>query len=147
MKNLLTEFTGILSTAPRRLVDISDYDAELKPDPARWSKKEIIGHLIDSAANNHQRFVRAQLAARVEFPAYEQEGWVKAQQYGHAPWPDLVNLWLLYNRHLLHILRNMPEAAQTHQVSVGGKPAVAVAAMAEDYLRHIKNRLAQILGA
>jgi hypothetical protein len=145
MNKLLTEYAAILQNTPRRLVDIADADAGQKPGPGRWSKKEILGHLIDSVANNHQRIVRSQFAARTDFPAYEQEAWVAAQAYGSQDWPDLVNLWLLYNRHLLHVLRHLPEERLTHEVSIGGKPPVAVKAMAEDYLRHLNNHLAQIL--
>jgi hypothetical protein len=145
MKSVLTELAAILAATPKRLVDISDYDAELKPDPTRWSKKEILGHLIDSVANNHQRVVRAQLARTSEFPAYQQEAWVKAQAYNLASWPDLVNLWLLYNRHLLHVLRNLPQPVLAHDVSIGGKPPISVQAMAEDYVGHLKHHLDQIL--
>ena len=145
MNKLLTEFAATLQSTPKRLVDIADADAEQKPAPGRWSKKEILGHLIDSASNNHQRFVRAQLAPRIDFPAYEQESWVTAQAYATESWPDLVNLWLLYNRHLLHLLRNLPENALAHEVSIGGKTPVTVDAMAQDYLRHVNNHLSQIL--
>jgi hypothetical protein len=145
MNKLLTEFSAVLQSAPRRLVDIADADAERKPAPGRWSKKEILGHLIDSASNNHQRFVRAQFSARLQFPAYEQESWVSSQAYATEPWADLVNLWLLYNRHLLHVLRHMPEEARANQVSIGGKPSITVEAMATSYLDHLNNHLAQIL--
>ena len=145
MNKFLTEFSAILQSTPKRLVDIADADAEQKPGPGRWSKKEILGHLIDSVSNNHQRLVRAQFAGRTEFPAYEQNAWVAAQAYATESWPDLVNLWLLYNRHLLHVLRNLPEPAQQYEVSIGGKTPATVAAMAEDYLRHMKHHLAQIL--
>ena len=146
MNKLLTEFSAILQSTPKRLVDIADADAEQKPGPGRWSKKEILGHLIDSVSNNHQRLVRAQFAARTEFPAYEQEAWVATQAYGAESWPDLVNLWLLYNRHLLHLLRHFPEKALQHEVSIGGKTPATVAFMAEDYLRHMNHHLSQILG-
>jgi hypothetical protein len=145
MNKLLTEFTAVLQAAPRRLVDIADADAERKPASGRWSKKEILGHLIDSASNNHQRFVRAQFAARIDLPGYEQERWVATQAYATESWADLVNLWLLYNRHLLHVLRNLPEGARSHEISIGGKAPVTVEAVAEDYVRHLNNHLAQIL--
>ena len=145
MNKLLTEFAAVLQASPKRLVGIADEDAERRSAPGRWSKKEILGHLIDSASNNHQRFVRAQFTARLEFPGYEQERWVSAQAYATASWADLVNLWLLYNRHLLHVLRNLPEDARTHEISIGGKPAATVEAVAQDYLRHVNNHLAQIL--
>jgi len=147
MTKLLTEFSTILQSTPKRLVDIDDADAEKKPAAGRWSKKEILGHLIDSASNNHQRFVRAQFASHSELPTYQQESWVAVQAYATESWPDLVNLWLLYNRHLLHVLRNMPEAARAHTISIAGKPSVTVEAVAEDYLGHMKNHLTQILGS
>jgi hypothetical protein len=146
VNKILVEFTAILQSAPQRLVDIADADAGRKPAPGRWSRKEILGHLIDSASNNHQRFLRAQFAERIDYPAYEQESWVAAQAYGTEDWPDLVNLWTLYNRHLLHVLRHMPEKALTHQVSIGGNPPVTLAASAEGYIKHVNNHLDQILG-
>lgn len=145
MNKLLTDFSAVLQSAPRRLVDIADGDAERKPVPGRWSKKEILGHLIDSASNNHQRFVRAQFTQRLDFPAYEQESWVATQAYATETWADLVNLWLLYNRHLLHILRHLPEESRAHEVSIGGKPPITVEAMAVSYLDHLNNHLSQIL--
>ncbi|MCU1234632.1 MAG: hypothetical protein JWP63_2599 [Candidatus Solibacter sp.] len=144
MTEALTRFELILKNAPQRLADISEEAAGLKPDPARWSKKEVLGHLIDSAANNHQRFIRAQFAPMLELPGYEQESWVKANGYATEQWPDLVNLWLLLNRHLLHVLKLMPAEAAQNQISIGGHPAVSLYAVIVDYLRHMDNHLGQI---
>jgi hypothetical protein len=146
VNNIVIGLSAILESTPRRLAEIADTDAARKPAPGRWSKKEILGHLIDSAWNNHQRFLRAQFAERIEFPAYEQEAWVAGQAYGTASWPDLVNFWTLYNRHLLHVLRHVPERALAHEVSIGGNPPMTLAAVAEGYLKHANNHLAQILG-
>jgi hypothetical protein len=137
----------ILGSVPPRLCNISDSDAALRPAPGRWSKKEILGHLIDSAGNNHQRFVRAQFVPNLEFPGYEQEGWVATQSYATEPWPDLVNLWLLLNRHLVHIVETMPEASFAHQCAIGGKAPAALSALMEDYVAHIENHLDQIFTA
>ncbi|MBS1858368.1 MAG: DinB family protein [Acidobacteria bacterium] len=146
MNKLLTEYAAILARVPKRLVDISDEDAEQKPRSGGWSKKELLGHLIDSVSNNHQRFVRGQLVRRLEFPEYQQNEWVAAQDYATASWPDLVNLWLLFNRHLLHVLRHLPESAQSNEITVGGKAPVTLVKLAEDYLSHMNHHLAQILG-
>jgi hypothetical protein len=134
----------ILGSVPPRLCNISESDAALRSAPGRWSKKEILGHLIDSAGNNHQRFVRAQFVPSLEFPGYEQEGWVAAQSYATESWPDLVNLWLLLNRHLVHIAEAMPEASFAHECVIGGKPPVALSTLIEDYLRHLEHHLDQI---
>ena len=114
----------ILAATPLRLADVSDADASQPPAPGHWSKKEILGHLIDSASNNHQRFVRAQLAPSLETPGYEQEPWVAVQSYATESWPDLVNLWLLYNRHLLHIVRTMQPSSLPVPCAIGGSAPV-----------------------
>jgi hypothetical protein len=134
----------LIATVPPRLVDYSDAEASAAPAPGRWSKKEILGHLIDSAANNHQRFVRTRFVPRLEIDGYEQERWVAAQNYAGEPWPDLVNLWLLFNRHLVHVLRNTPEDVLEHECSIGGKAPMTLAALAEDYVRHMEQHLEQI---
>jgi len=135
----------VLETAPPRLVQISAEDAAHAP-AGRWSKKEILGHLIDSAGNNHQRFVRAQLAPHLEFPGYTQNDWVAAQAYAAEPWPDLVNLWLLLNRHLLHLARHIPPERLGHTCAVGGKAPMRLDDLFADYVRHLEHHLAQIFG-
>ena len=92
-----------------------------------------------------RRFVRAQSAPLLEFPGYEQEFWVATQSYATAPWPDLVNLWLLLNRHLLHVVKAMPAAVLSHELVIAGRPAVTLEALAADYLRHVDHHLAQLL--
>jgi hypothetical protein len=135
-----------LKTVPQRLVDIADEAAARKPAANRWSKKELLGHLIDSAANNHQRFVRAQAVPRLEFPGYEQEYWVAAQSYITESWPDLVNLWLLLNRHLLHVVKAMPAEVLAHECVIGDRTAVTLEALFVGYLRHLDQHLAQLVG-
>ena len=146
MTQIAERLTRILAAAPLRLADVSDADASQPPTPGHWSKKEILGHLIDSASNNHQRFVRAQLAPSLQSPSYEQEGWVAAQQYATEPWPDLVNLWLLYNRHLAHIMRHMPESALSCPVAIGESAPVPLSEVISSYVDHLEHHLAQILG-
>jgi DinB family protein len=144
VKESIARFELLLATAPHRLVDIADADAARKPDAARWSKKEILGHLIDSAGNNQQRIVRAQLTPRLEFPNYEQEFWVARQAYSSEPWPDLVNLWLLLNRHLLHAVKKMPAEVWAHELVIGGNPPITLEAQVAGYLQHMDHHLAQI---
>ena len=146
MTDAIARLEELLKTVPQRLADIPDDAAALKPAPNRWSKKELLGHLIDSAVNNHQRFVRAQGTPRLEFPGYEQEFWVTTQAYATASWPDLVNLWLLLNRHLVHVMKAMPPAVLSHECIIGGGPAVTLEALAVDYLRHLNQHLGQLLG-
>src|SRR3954454_25364644 len=99
-----------VASAAAWLRAIPEAEAALKPAPEKWSKKEILGHLIDSAANNHQRFVRAQLQDELTFPKYEQEGWARCQDYASADWPLLIELWSAYNRHLALVVERIPPA-------------------------------------
>lgn len=88
---------------------ISDDAAAMRPSPDAWSAKEIIGHLIDSASNNHQRFVRARWQDDLIFPGYEQDGWVAAQRYNTTDWHELLDLWALFNRHLARVMDGVPD--------------------------------------
>src|ERR1051325_8023102 len=93
------ELLDVVEVASKSLRRIGDTEASLRTAPGNWSKKEILGHLLDSAVNNHHRFVRAQQVEQFTFPAYAQEHWVSSQAYAERPWPELVDLWHLYNRH------------------------------------------------
>jgi hypothetical protein len=135
----------LLEEAPPRLAAISDADAGRRPAAEKWSRREILGHLIDSAANNHQRFVRAQLVPHLDFPGYEQTAWVAAQEYAGESWPALVDLWLLYNRHLVHVMRAVPENKLAHTISLGGGAPMTLGFVIDDYLSHLEHHLAQIL--
>jgi hypothetical protein len=145
MTATIAHLEELLKTVPASLVDLRDDTVTNKPAPNRWSKKELLGHLIDSAANNHQRFVRAQGTSRLEIPSYEQEFWVATQSYATEPWPDLVNLWLLFNRHLLHVIKAMPPAVLSHECVIGRDPAMTLQAVIVDYVRHLDTHIAQLL--
>ena len=109
MDKFIKEFKETIKSAAARLLALSESQSEIHPVPGKWSPKEIIGHLIDSAANNHRRFVLAQLQEDLIFPGYEQDRWVAAQDYQSASWPSLVQLWKLYNLHIAHLVSRIPE--------------------------------------
>ena len=135
-----------------RLAKLAEDDVARKPAPNRWSKKEILGHLIDSACNNHQRFVRAQLpeterAGKLRFPDYEQEGWARCQDYAHADWQALVQLWRAYNEHLARIVTKIPDAKLEVRCWFGEmSDAVTLGFLIEDYLAHMQHHLRQLDG-
>ncbi|HYL34735.1 MAG TPA: DinB family protein [Bryobacteraceae bacterium] len=109
-----------------------------------WSRKQILGHLIDSASNNHQRFVRALLLDELTWPNYDQEGCVRAQRYQEAEWADLVRLWTSYNRFLAHVLAGVPAAKLSTKCRIGDDPPLTLEELAVDYLRHMEHHLEQI---
>jgi len=139
------EMREIIQEAYSGLAKLSDAETGTAPGPGRWSRKQILGHLIDSAANNHQRLVRAQLEDGLTLPDYDQEAWVRCQDYSSEPWKDLVWLWRSFNLHLLHVISRLSEAALLHRVTVGTSSPVTLRELVEDYLRHLRHHLGQIL--
>jgi DinB superfamily len=141
--SLADELIRIVDQAATALRSIDEQRAALKK-PDVWSAKEILGHLIDSASNNHQRFVRAQLGGDLIFPGYEQNGWVASQDYQSRPWHELVNLWLAYNYHLAHVIRRTPDAAANVPCRIGANPPGTLRSLAQDYVGHVRHHLEQI---
>jgi len=128
------------------LLAISEEAAGKPAGPEKWSRKEILGHLIDSASNNHQRFVRLQSEELLVMPSYQQNHWVGAQNYNGREWIELVEFWLAYNRHLAHVIRHVDARAAGHIWRAPGKD-YRLEFLIEDYLSHLRHHLAQILGA
>jgi hypothetical protein len=123
---------------------MSDSAASRRPMPGKWSHKEILGHLIDSAANNHQRFVRLQLGASIDLPGYEQDGWVRVQGYQDRPWLEIVDLWQTYNLHLVSLIRHVPPAALRHLWHMPSGKSVDLEFIMRDYVVHLRHHLKQI---
>jgi DinB superfamily len=144
-----------VARAAAALAAIVDEDAARRPAPGKWSAKEIIGHLIDSAANNHARFVRAQLQDDLMFPGYAEAEWVAVQQYQHASWPELLALWREYNLHIARVMEAVPadvrlrERTRHNLYEIGwnaipvDRPATLDHLM-RDYVGHLHHHLNQI---
>ena len=140
---LASELRDALRSAEPRLRMLSDEAASARPD-GKWSAKEILGHLIDSAANNHQRFVRMQLAPHLEAPGYQQEQWVRLGHYVNRVWPDLIELWLAYNLHLAHVVQHLDPTTLSNTWTSPDGDVVTLEFVATDYLAHLHHHLDQI---
>jgi hypothetical protein len=138
-----SSLSSVIAFAVPRLSALTEDAAARKPAPDKWSKKEILGHLVDSAANNHQRFVRLQLEPEIGLPGYEQDGWVRVSRWQQTPWTEIVALWAAYNRHLATIIDALDSSALGH---VWHSPAgdVTLEFLALDYVDHMKHHLEQI---
>lgn len=148
LETTVDEAAVTLAALPERVVT-------WRPTQNAWCAKEIIGHLIDSAANNHQRFVRAGAQADLVFPGYAQDEWVQIQMYDRAPWYELLSLWRSYNRHLARVMAAVPFDVRSrqhsrhnlHQIGWKSFPADSPATLddlMEDYVAHLHHHLAQV---
>jgi hypothetical protein len=157
MDDFLTDYLSTIEDAALRLRAVPAERAARLIDGG-WTAQQILGHLIDSAANNHQRFVRGQFTDHLDFPGYEQELWVLAQHYEAEPWPRLLDLWLAYNRHLAHVVAGIaPEALSRPRArhslnriawqTVPADQPATLDYLIRDYLGHLKDHLRQLYGA
>jgi DinB superfamily len=124
--------------------NVSDQAASKPAIAGGWSRKQILGHLIDSAANNHQRFVRALLQPEIRLPTYDQEGCVRVERYQELEWAELLGLWASYNHFLAHLLAGVPEAKRSTPCFIGENPVMTLEELAADYVRHMRHHLDQI---
>jgi hypothetical protein len=128
-----------------RLREIDEERSLERRSPGAWSRKQVLGHLVDSATNNLHRIVRAQIQGELSFPGYEQEQWVLAEGWDERPWAEIVELWAGLNRHLAHVLSRVAPERRAARCRIGDGEPVSLEFVAEDYVRHLRHHLAQIL--
>ncbi len=146
MSTIAAELHRTIETAREDLSRIDPQSTNLRPAPGKWSKREILGHLIDSAVNNHQRFVRAQHRETLEFPGYDQDAWVARQNYNDVDWRDLIELWVLLNRHLVHVVLQISAEHLETECRIGNGAPMTLRELIVDYVAHMKHHLGQIVG-
>jgi DinB family protein len=144
MIELGQKLSRVIDAAEPRLREVSDAESLVPVLAGGWSRRQLIGHLIDSASNNHQRFVRALLADSLEFPRYDQDGNVRVQAVQDADWLVLVSLWASYNRYLAHVIAQIPPDKLATVCLIGAGEPVTLGFLAEDYLGHLLHHLGQI---
>ena len=155
MQDAFDDFRTTITEAAARLNALSEEEASRPRAENKWSAKQIIGHLIDSAANNHRRFVLAQLTDHLAFEGYAQNDWVRVQHYEDEPWAQLVALWQAYNLHILHVMTHadavkLQTPCTQHTLdriawqTVSQTEPVTLEYLMRDYIGHLKHHLRQI---
>ena len=156
MSSVEADLWNIVEAAVARLRTMSDENAAISPAPGKWSPKQVIGHLIDSATHNHQRFVRAQLEDELVFRGSDQDAWVRVQRHQERPWVDLVTLWAGYNRHLARLVKDIPSEVRTSVRTQHNLDEIAWSPLPEgsdatlelllrDYVSHLEHHLRQAI--
>jgi len=122
-----------------KYIGLDEKITAVKLSDEKWSLKEIIGHLVDSASNNHQRFVRLQISNLNDFPSYHYS-WIDIENYNLMKFSDIMLLWKQFNILLCHIIKNIDENKLDNYWSVDNKQ-ITLKAIITDYLRHLKDHI------
>ena len=142
-RELATELRQTVEDGFRALGRIPQPLASQPLGVGKWTPKQVLGHLIDSAANNLQRFVRLQIEPALEFPGYQQEEWVAVQCYDVMPWMQTLETWRVINLHLSHVVAHMKTGCLGHEWLWNEGP-VTLGYLVEDYIAHMKHHLRQM---
>lgn len=135
----------IIDTELKRFETITEDEWSYKASPEKWSRKEIIGHLCDSAFTNIRRFVVTQYKEN-ENTVYDQDEWVKAQNYQNIPTAEVINLWKVLNYQIVHIVENMPDEAlqRTSDTSKTTPEILTLEVLIKGYIDHLHHHLKTI---
>lgn len=140
----IARLTYLLAEVPAKLSAISEQALALKPSEDKWSKKEVIGHLIDSAANNHQRFIRIQYESTPTI-FYNQNKWNELNHYQRLESKHIIDLWTIYNKHLLEVIKSIPAESLLREGNSGGENNLTLVFLINDYVEHMEHHLKQII--
>lgn len=140
----LNRLQYFIDVIPSKLNSTDDEAFKAKLNPSKWSKQEILGHLIDSASNNHQRFVRSQFES-IPLISYDQDGWNKYSYYNKFDKAQLVEFWKVYNRHILELIKLIPEVDLSKKCNTGGTENYTIEFLFNDYVDHMEYHLKQIV--
>lgn len=140
----LNRLQHLCDTIPALLSNIPEDDFTHIPAPSKWSKKEILGHLIDSATNNHQRFVRAQFEG-VPTIVYNQNNWNESSRYILMDSQHLILFWTIYNRHLIELVTRIPPFKLLSKCKTNEGKSHTIEWLFDDYVKHLEYHLRQIV--
>jgi hypothetical protein len=137
----LTErLAAVLRSAMPWLLTISEAEASVPEREGKWSAKQVVGHLIDSAVNNLGRIVRLQIEAGQSLPGYEQMAWVSLQHYAERDWAQVLALWFALNEHVAWTIEHVERARLANKGAVSGEP-LTLGFLIEDYIAHMEHHL------
>lgn len=145
MNHVAAELRILVEEATAELSQMAASEVTAKADAEAWSKQEILGHMIDSAANNHQRIIRAAAnPTGITHHVYNQDDWVRIQQYQMGSWGGLLQLWSAYNAHLSTLIAHLPDTVLSARCDIGKEEPVTLDFVIRDYLRHVRHHLGEI---
>ena len=137
---LSERLAAVLRNAMPWLVTISEAEASVPEREGKWSAKQVIGHLIDSAVNNLGRIVRLQIEAGQSLAGYEQMAWVSLQHYAEREWAQVLALWFALNEQVAWTIGHVEQRSLANRGVVAGEP-LTLGYLIEDYVAHMEHHL------
>jgi hypothetical protein len=147
LQKIISRLKMQIDSVTEKILRYPESELQRKPSQAKWSKKEILGHLIDSAANNHHRFIKSQFLPSPFFvDGYGQNEWVQVQNYNKKDTNELVNLWKVYNEHIIHVMKNTPDENLRIELKAEDpfENADNLFMLMKDYVDHLDHHLNKI---
>lgn len=141
LENSIKSLVKLVEDVPSDFRQLSNAEINQKPSPEKWSKKEILGHLCDSCFNNLQRIIRVQYEEK-PFIIYNQDEWVKNQNYQNRDYEEVLELWISLHRQFIHVLKRFPENRLNSILDWGIE--VTAKFVITDYVDHQNHHLMQI---
>ncbi len=150
-RELAAELRRTVETGFERLCTLPEPLTSQPLGPGKWSPKQVVGHLIDSAANNHQRFVRLQIEPELRMDGYIQDEWVNVQCYAVMPWMQALETWRAFNTHLAYVVQHVRREHLGNiwnrtqgPLSLGADGPLTLGFLIEDYIAHMRHHLKQL---
>lgn len=142
MQNVIDNLTYWIMKVPEEFTLMSELEVSQKPLPEKWSKKEILGHLCDSAINNLERFIKVQYEKQpFVLTPYNQVQWVEIQGYQDISIQEIVNLWCHLNRKMIAVIARIPDEKLQYLCDIGDNQYKTVEWLVQDYLEHMEHHL------
>lgn len=148
MKEVIARLHHWIEKIPASFNALSEAEISKRPQPNKWSKKEILGHLCDSAQNNLQRFIRAQYEEQPQTVIrYDQDAWVQLMGYQTLPFEQVLSLWVSLHKQVAAVMEHTPKERLQNTYPFGDGQPVTLEWMMRDYVDHLEHHLQQIFGS
>lgn len=141
MEEVINKIEHWVQLLPKEYNSMSEAEIAIRPSPEKWSKKEILGHLCDSAINNIERFVKIQYEEQPYIiQSYDQERWVVIQNYQEKPIDEILNIFQMLNKQIINIIKNIPNGKLTYKCVIGNTHK-SLQWLIQDYLNHMEHHI------
>ncbi|WP_298533310.1 DinB family protein [uncultured Algibacter sp.] len=146
MNEIQNRLRDLMEHASKLILNYQEFEMCIKPSPEKWSKKEILGHLLDSGINNLQRFTTIQFESKpFKIDPYSQKGLVDSNDYQNSNTIELLEFWIAINRRIIHVFGIQTQTTLNFEIVLPNGDKSDLKFLMIDYVDHLEHHLNQIL--